>query len=85
MKKKKPVLPDEMSLREASDFWDEHSLFDYDDVEEVHFDVNLKEKIHYFAVERKLATRIHQVARQRGVSTQTLVNLWLNSKLTEAA
>ncbi len=77
--------PEEMTLREASDFWDEHSFLDYDDIEEVEFDVALRGEKHYFAVDRELAKRIHAIARTRGISVETLVNLWLTDKLKEAA
>ncbi len=83
-KYKKRDMPKSMTLREASDFWDEHSFLDYDDVEEVNFDVNLKKEKHYFAIEKDIAKQIRQVATQRGISAETLVNLWLKSKLTEA-
>lgn len=73
-----------MSLREASEFWDAHSFLDYDDIQEIDFEVDLKREVHYFAVEKKLAKQIHELARQRGVSAETLVNLWLESKLSES-
>ncbi|MFQ5866309.1 MAG: hypothetical protein ACE5IW_13890, partial [bacterium] len=83
-KKKKYNLPENMMLRESSEFGVEHSFLDYDDAEEVQFDVNLKKEIHYFAVEKELAQKIREIAQRRGVSAETLVNLWLKSKITEA-
>ena len=84
-KKRTQVVPDKMTLKEASEFWNEHSFLDYADVQEVHFDVNLKREIHYFAVEKDLAKEIHEIAQRRGVAPETLVNLWLKSKLSEGA
>ncbi|MFQ5709403.1 MAG: hypothetical protein ACE5HO_18245, partial [bacterium] len=52
--------------------------------QEVQFDVDLKKGIHYFAVEKYIAKKIREIAQQRGVSAETLVNLWLKSKLSEA-
>lgn len=83
--KNKTELPENMSLREASDFWDEHSFLEFDDIEETHFDVELRGEKHFFAVEKELAKMIHRVAQQRGISSETLVNLWLTAKLNEAA
>ena len=83
-KKIKPNLPENMTLKEASEFWDEHSFLDDDDIQEVNFEVNLKKEIHYFAVEKELAKKIREIAQRRGVSAETLVNLWLKSKLSEA-
>ncbi|MGH7494953.1 MAG: CopG family antitoxin [bacterium] len=82
---KKRVTPASMTLEKASEFWDKHSFLDYDDVQEVHFDVQLKGGKHFFAVERDLAKQIHSLAQRRGVSAETVVNLWLKAKLAEAA
>jgi len=38
----KNKIPENMTLDEASEFWDEHSFLDYDDVQEVHFSVDLR-------------------------------------------
>jgi hypothetical protein len=84
-RRKKREAPSNMTLDEASKFWDEHSFVDYDDVHEAHFEVHLKKTKHYFAVEKDLAKQIHSLALQRGISAETLVNLWLKSKLAEAA
>lgn len=83
-RQKKPTVPENMTIREASEFWEGHSFLDYDDVQEVQFDVNLKGAVHYFAVEKELAKKIREVAQRQGVSAEALVNLWLKSKLTEA-
>jgi CopG antitoxin of type II toxin-antitoxin system len=77
-------LPEEFaSLTEAGAFWDTHSTADYEDVmEDVAFEVNLTGKpTYYFAVAKDIATALHDVAQQQGVSTQTLINLWLQEKL----
>lgn len=81
-------LPEEFhSLAEAGEFWDTHSSADYEDLmEEVDFTINLSGKpTYYFAVAKDIATALHEVAQQQGVSTQTLVNLWLQEKLMHAA
>ncbi|MFQ5629372.1 MAG: CopG family antitoxin [bacterium] len=83
--KSKTELPENMTLQEASEFWDAHSFLEFDDIEEAHFEVDLKGEKHYFAVEKELAKMIHQAAQQRGISSETLVNLWLTCKLNETA
>ena len=51
-------------------------------MEDVAFEINLTEKpIYYFAVAKDIATELQAVAQQQGVSTQTLINLWLQEKL----
>ncbi|MBX3010409.1 MAG: hypothetical protein KF832_02840 [Caldilineaceae bacterium] len=77
-------LPEEFSsLAEAGAFWDTHSTADYEDMmEDVAFEIDLTRKpTYYFAVAKDLATALHDVAQQQGISTQTLINLWLQEKL----
>ena len=78
------LLPESFdSLTAAGAFWDTHSTADYEDMmEDVAFEINLTEKpIYYFAVAKDIATELQTVAQQQGVSTQTLINLWLQEKL----
>ena len=39
----------------------------------------------YFSVAKDIATPMRALARQQGVSVETLVNLWLQEKVAEAA
>jgi len=39
-----------MTLDEASEFWDEHSFLDYEDVREAHFSVDLRKNRNYIDV-----------------------------------
>ena len=63
-----------MTLNEASDFWDEHSFLDYDDIEEVHFSVDLRKNRNYIDIEEDLAKQIRKIARQKGISSRVLVH-----------
>ena len=77
---KRDPLPEEFnSLEEAAEFWDTHDSADYEDLmEEVTFDINLPSKqTRTYAIAKDLADRLHSVAQQQGISTQTLINLWL--------
>ena len=70
-----------MTLDEAAEFWDEHSFLDYDDIEEVHFSVDLRRNRNYVDIKEDLAKQIRKIARQQGVSSRVLVNQWLREKL----
>lgn len=76
-------IPEEFgSIAEASEFWDTHSLADYWDLtREVEFEVDLGESVQLVAVEKTLLERLAERARKQGLSTQTLVNLYLSEKL----
>lgn len=69
------------SLEAAADFWGTHSLTDYiDEFREVK-DAKIELNSRHFRIEDELAKKIGQLARQRGVSSETLMSLWLQQKL----
>ncbi len=78
-------LPDEFqTIEEAAEFWDTHSLADYEDLQqEAAFEVELRSETNYFAIEKDLSAIIDQLARSQGVLPETLVNLWLKEKVLE--
>lgn len=80
-------MPDEFkNIEEASEFWDTHSLADYEDLQKnVEFEVELKSEKNYFAVEKELSASIDKLAHLKGILPETLVNLWLKEKLLEKA
>lgn len=77
----KDKVPENMTLDEAADFWDKHSFLDYDDIQEVHFSVDLRKNRNYVSINEDLAKRIWMIARQKGVSPHVLVNQWLKEKI----
>jgi hypothetical protein len=85
---KRDPLPEEFaSLAEAGAFWDTHSTADYEDVmEEAAFEVNLTgQPTYYFAIAKNIVAELQTIAHQQGISTQTLINLWLQEKLMHMA
>jgi hypothetical protein len=83
-KKKIDSIPDEFkNIMEASDFWDKHDITDYwDDTKEVKFRARLKKEPKYIALEESIAKKALAVAKEKRVSIETLVNLWLKEKLS---
>lgn len=83
-KKKIEPIPDEFkNIMEASDFWDKHDITDYwDYTKEVKFRASLKKEPKYVALEEGIAKKALAVAKERRVSIETLVNLWLKEKLS---
>lgn len=81
------VLPDDFAtLEEFWDFWDTHSTADYEDeMESVEVEIDpLSSKI-YMPVAKDLLGKVRIQARQQGVSSETLINLWLQERLIAAA
>jgi len=72
------------SVGEAAEFWDSHDLADYWDLtHEVQFEVDIQRRRFLTALEPELAKKLTARARKQGVSTETLINVWLTEKLAE--
>jgi hypothetical protein len=84
MKKGKSSISKARSYAEIGEFWDEHDLSDYwDKTRKVKFDVVLEPEATYYPIAKDLADRIQSEARKQGVSSDALVNLWLEQKIKE--
>jgi len=83
----KDTLPDDFStLEEFSAFWDTHSSADYEEaMEPVDVEIDLSSSKIYCPVAKDLLRQVRREARQQGVSTETLINLWLQEKLRASA
>jgi hypothetical protein len=80
--KKRDPMPDETAdVETIIEFWDMHTTADYEDeLEDVDFEMDLQEEIYVVRLIPELADIIGRNAKARGVSTETLVNLWLAEK-----
>ncbi|MER3457554.1 MAG: hypothetical protein C4309_01890 [Chloroflexota bacterium] len=80
-------MPDaSASIDEIIAFGDTHSTADYEDqTEEVAFDIDLREEVFTVALVPGLVDLLEEQARARGVTIETLVNLWLAERLRVAA
>jgi hypothetical protein len=73
-------------MRKIGEFWEVHDLSDFwAKTKKVKFDVDIQSEVTYYPIERDLSEKIQSVARKRGVSSDTLVNLWLEQKIKEQA
>jgi CopG antitoxin of type II toxin-antitoxin system len=79
---REPIPEEFATIGEAAEFWDTHSLADYwDRTEEADFTVNLRQRHYLVALAPQLAEKLAAEAHKQGLSTETLVNLWLSEKL----
>lgn len=80
-------IPEEFaSLVEAGEFWDTHDSGEYEALmTPVEVEVTDVTDRFYMAIAKDVAMRLRARARQQGVSTETLVNLWLQEKLIQGA
>jgi hypothetical protein len=72
------------SYKEIGEFWDTHDLADYwEQTQPVEFDLDIQSEVTYYPLDNSLSARVRSIARQRGVSPETLLNLWVQEKLQE--
>ena len=82
--KRDPIPETFESIEEAAEFWDVHDLGDYwDETSKVDFEVDLEHRTVLVPLEEQIARRLLDVARRQGISTETLVNVWLSERLRE--
>lgn len=85
MKKNRKAISKAKSYLAIGEYWDTHDLSDHwEETRPVHFDVDLKTERSYFGVEKELSKKISQLAKKRGVSSSTMVNLLLQEQLAKA-
>ena len=67
------------SLEKMGEFWDTHDFTSFDtDAPDAEFTIATQ-----VSIEPELLAAVEDQARLRGVSVETLVNLWLQEKLLE--
>jgi CopG antitoxin of type II toxin-antitoxin system len=86
MKRSKSSISKARLYTEIGEFWDEHDLSDFwGKTRRVRFEVEIESEVTYFPIEKSLSEKIQLLARKQGISSNTLVNLWLEQKLREQA
>jgi len=84
MNNNKSSISKARDYNEIGGFWDIHELADYwDETRPAEFEVDIQSELIYYAVDNELSDKIQASARRRGISPDTLVNLWLQEKLQE--
>src|SRR6266487_6910534 len=79
-------LPHFGSLDDLVEFFDTHDLGEYlERMPEVVFDVDLKQKTHRFALDAELSNKLTEIAKEKHIPAETLINTWLREKLLEPA
>ncbi len=69
-----------LSLDEASDFWDEHDFGEFDDTREVNDLQFCFKKKKYVGIDKDLYEHIKTRARELQKSEENLINEWLAEK-----
>jgi hypothetical protein len=84
MSRSRSSLSKARSYEEIGEFWDSHDLSEYwDRTKSARFEVDIESEVTYFALDNKLSKRVRSLAKKRGISTDTLLNLWVQEKLRQ--
>ncbi len=82
-RKVKSSISKASTYREIGKYWDDHILARvWDRTQQVEFAVDLQGGTAYFPLTTSLATKVRAAARRRGVSAETLLNSWVQEKLS---
>jgi hypothetical protein len=82
----KPIHKPFKTISELAEFWDTHSPADYDDLSrpDIHVELGVKARHRWVAIDPKLSDQLSKVAHAQGISTETLINLWLSRQIKQA-
>ncbi|VVB87501.1 CopG antitoxin of type II toxin-antitoxin system [uncultured archaeon] len=84
MSKNKSSISKAKSYEEIGEFWDTHDLAEHwEETKPAKFEIDIQSEVTYYAVEKELSEKVRAFAKRRGVSPDTLLNLWLQEKLQE--
>ncbi|MEW6275485.1 MAG: CopG family antitoxin [Bacillota bacterium] len=80
-----PKIPKFKSDKEAADFWDTHSLVDYEeDLEQVEIEfVRPKQRTILIHLESGDLEKLKLAAKQRGVDHSSLLQMWVKEHLAQ--
>ncbi len=80
----KSSISQAQSYQEIGEFWDTHDVTDYwEKTRAAKFEVDIQSEVRYCALEETLANKVSELAWQKGVSVETLINLWVQEKVKE--
>ncbi len=84
MKGNKSSISKTSSYREMGEYWDTHDLSKvWGKTKKVKFDVKIETEATCCAIEKTLSEKIQSIAKKKGISSDTLVNLWIQQKLKD--
>lgn len=84
MNTNKSSISQAASYLEIGAFWDNHDLGDYwEQTQPAAFEVDLQSEIRWYALDQNLSQQVAVLAKQRGLSSAALLNLWVQEKVRE--
>jgi hypothetical protein len=78
-----PTVSNATTYQEIGEFWDTLDATKAGDDEPVEFDVHIRLQRHYVPIDPALFLKVRDLADQRGVSEETLLNLLLQERICQ--
>ncbi len=83
---KKTPISGANSYQAIGEFWDNHDLGDYwDKTKPAEFEISIESERRYYPINKNLSAQLRERAQKQGISTETLINLWVQEKLNQAS
>jgi hypothetical protein len=79
----KTPISNASTYQEIGEFWDEHDATEYGEQIDAKFQVNISSQHRYYPLDRDISFEIRRIAKQRGVSEETLLNIWVQEKIDQ--
>ena len=84
MRKAKTPISKAGSYKKIAEYWDTHDLANvWGKTRTTRFKVDIQSEVTYYSLDKALSKQVQSVARDRGISADTLINLWVQEKLQE--
>jgi dsDNA-specific endonuclease/ATPase MutS2 len=84
MKRNRSSISKASSYKDMGAYWDTQDLSElWDKTRRVKFDVLIESEAIYYAIEKGLSEKVQSIAKKQGVSSDTLVNLWIQEKVQQ--
>ncbi len=84
MKENRSSISKASSYNNLGAYWDTHDLSKaWGKTRKVKFDVRIESEAIYYAVEKSLSEKVESIAKKQGISSDTLVNLWIKLKVQD--
>jgi len=72
------------SYQEIGAFWDEHDAVEFGEQIDAEFKVDIQSQVRYCPIDNNFTNSLRQLAEKRGISEVTLINLWIQEKLSQS-
>ena len=84
MGKNKTPISGADTYQTIGEYWDNHDLTEvWNQTERAEFDVKIQSVRRYYSLNSDLSNKIAIIAQKKGVSTETLLNLWVQEKINQ--